>query len=240
MADDKDVDRITRMAERAAIKRSTVIAHIKSVHAMALSVRDDASLASTLSVLVADLDSLWTQFKTEDDSHLDCLLLLGKGEEYLSNLSSEMRRLVGEAKAVAASLIPTGAEAIDLSYIHQSVPSSQCSDVSVKMSPRLPEIPLPKFNGEFREWPAFRDKFSALVDSRTDLSDFEKIYYLVGCLRGSAAEAVQSIPVAADNYNLVWSTLSYRFNRPRLVATSLVEQLLNTPPYAARILTRFK
>ncbi|KAL4141999.1 hypothetical protein QTP88_004531 [Uroleucon formosanum] len=218
------------MAERAAIKRSTVIEHIKQIHAMAMSVRDDASLASTLSVLVTDLDSLWTQFKTEDDSHLDCLLLLGKSDQYLYSLSSETRRLIGEAKAVAASFIPTGAEAIDLSYINQRVPSSQDSDVIVKNSPRLPEIPLPKFSGEFREWPAFRDKFAALVNSRSDLSNFEKIYYLMGCLEGAAAEAVQSIPVAGDNYTLVWSTLSERFNRPRLVATSLVEQLLHTPP----------
>ncbi|KAL4108119.1 hypothetical protein QTP88_018370 [Uroleucon formosanum] len=218
------------MAERAAIKRSTVIEHIKQIHAMAMSVRDDASLASTLSVLVTDLDSLWTQFKMEDDSHLDCLLLLGKSDQYLYSLSSETRRLIGEAKAVAASFIPTGAEAIDLSYINQRVPSSQDSDVIVKNSPRLPEIPLPKFSGEFREWPAFRDKFSALVNSRSDLSNFEKIYYLMGCLEGAAAEAVQSIPVAGDNYTLVWSTLSERFNRPRLVATSLVEQLLHTPP----------
>ncbi|KAL4083557.1 hypothetical protein QTP88_028873 [Uroleucon formosanum] len=230
MADDKEIDRITRMAERAAIKRSTVIEHIKQIHAMAMSVRDDASLASTLSVLVTDLDSLWTQFKMEDDFHLDCLLLLGKSDQYLYSLSSETRRLIGEAKAVAASFIPTGAEAIDLSYINQRVPSSQDSDVIVKNSPRLPEIPLPKFSGEFREWPAFRDKFSALVNSRSDLSNFEKIYYLMGCLEGAAAEAVQSIPVAGDNYTLVWSTLSERFNRPRLVATSLVEQLLHTPP----------
>ncbi|KAL4101316.1 hypothetical protein QTP88_021336 [Uroleucon formosanum] len=230
MADDKEIDRITRMAERAAIKRSTVIEHIKQIHAMAMSVRDDASLASTLFVLVTDLDSLWTQFKTEDDSHLDCLLLLGKSDQYLYSLSSETRRLIGKAKAVAASFIPTGAEAIDLSYINQRVPSSQDSDVIVKNSPRLPEIPLPKFSGEFREWPAFRDKFSALVNSRSDLSNFEKIYYLMGCLEGAAAEAVQSIPVAGDNYTLVWSTLSERFNRPRLVATSLVEQLLHTSP----------
>lgn len=181
---------------------------------MALSVRDDASLASTLSVLVTDLDSLWTQFKTEDDSYLDYLLLLGKSDQYLSSLSSETRMLIGEA--------------INLSHIHQRVPSSQCSDVIVN-SPWLPEIPLHKFSGKFWEWPAFRNKFSTLVNSRSDLSDFKKIYYLIGCLEGAAAEAVQSIPVAGDNYTLVWSTLSERFNRPRLVTTSLVEQLLHTP-----------
>jgi hypothetical protein len=47
--------------------------------------------------------------------------------------------------------------------------------------------------------------------------------------RGSAAEAVRSIPVASDSYDLAWTTLSNSFNRPRMVATSLVDKLLNVP-----------
>lgn len=63
------------------------------------------------------------------------------------------------------------------------------------------------------------------MDNCPKLSNMDKIYYLIGCLKGSAAEAVQGIPVSADNYALMWSTLSSRFNRPRLVATLLVENL---------------
>lgn len=65
------------------------------------------------------------------------------------------------------------------------------------------------------------------MDNRPKLSNIDKMYYLIGCLKGSAAEAVQGIPVSADNYALMWSTLSGRFNRPCLVATSLVENVLH-------------
>lgn len=64
MGDDKEIERITRMAARAVAKRTAVISQIKSIHSMALRVSGDASLASTFSVLAADLDSLWSQFKS--------------------------------------------------------------------------------------------------------------------------------------------------------------------------------
>ncbi|KAL4154263.1 hypothetical protein QTP88_002088 [Uroleucon formosanum] len=48
------------------------------------------------------------------------------------------------------------------------------------------------------------------------------------CLKSAAADAVRGIPVSADNYELVMNTLSDKFNRPRLVATSLVDKLLQS------------
>lgn len=161
--------------------------------------------------------------------------MLDKINDYSTDLSSDVRKLIGEAKAVATSLIPTGAEAIDLSNITKTVPatgartnSCEASTSSTPSFSRLPEIPLPSFDGDFRYWPTFRDRFSALVDSRSDVSNIDKMHYLISCLKGAAADAVRSIPVSADNYSLVWSTLSARFYRPRLVATSLVDKLLQT------------
>jgi hypothetical protein len=63
------------------------------------------------------------------------------------------------------------------------------------------------------------------------------MYYLVGCLKGIAADAVRSIPVSGDNYKLAWDTLENRFNRPRLVATSLVDKLLHAPAVSHESLT---
>ncbi|KAF0766539.1 WD repeat and FYVE domain-containing protein 2-like [Aphis craccivora] len=66
-----------------------------------------------------------------------------------------------------------------------------------------------------------RVRFEAMVDTII-------MYYLIGRLRrGSAAEAVRSIPVA---YGLAWTT-SYQTgsNRPLAVATFLVDKSLNVP-----------
>jgi len=84
------------------------------------------------------------------------------------------------------------------------------------------------FIGRARTHVDFRDRFSALVDTRHNLSNIDKMYYLIGCLKGAAADAIRGIPVSADNYELVLNTLSDKFNRPRLVATSLVDKLLQS------------
>jgi len=103
------------------------------------------------------------------------------------------------------------------------------NSVQVVKPTRLPDIPLPKFEGDIYEWVSFRDRFVTTVDRRTYLSDIEKFYYLVGCCKGIALDAIRGIPVSDKNYKLAWSTLEERFDKPRLVARSLVEKLLIAP-----------
>jgi len=89
---------------------------------------------------------------------------------------------------------------------------------------------LPQFDGDYCYWPTICDAFDALVETRPNLSDIDKLHYLIGCLKGSAADAVRGIPLSAGNYALVRSTLSDRFYRPRLVAMSLIDKLLGASP----------
>lgn len=139
-------------------------------------------------------------------------------------MPSELRILINATKAVAQTL-------------QKDVVSEQDVSKSLIRSggwggnnfSRLPEIPLPKFNGEFHRWPTFRDRFIALVEGRPGLSNVDKLYYLTGCLQGVALDAIRGIPVSEQNYELAWSTLATRFYRPRMVATSLVDKLLVVP-----------
>uniref|UniRef100_A0A2S2PC01 Integrase catalytic domain-containing protein n=1 Tax=Schizaphis graminum TaxID=13262 RepID=A0A2S2PC01_SCHGA len=135
-----------------------------------------------------------------------------------------------------SQLTPSGAELIDLSYIKNQVDKRQnvchqlgSSSPSTSIpSSRLPEIPLPIYDGDFHKWPTFRDQFRANIDSRS-IPKADKMYYLVGCLRGVASDAIRGIPMSEDNYDLAWSTLEHRFNRPRLVAMSLIDKLFQLP-----------
>lgn len=228
MSEEREQERTARLVARAKMKRTAVISQIRAIHSMALRVSTEPDLASEFLVNVADLDVLWNQFRTEDESVLDCLAASDLLSEYSPDMVSEVRLLINAAKNIAQKLIPSGAEAIDLSYIQKRIgPTPKLADDLVKSFSRLPEIPLPSFDGDFRHWPMFRDRFSALVDSRPNLPQIEKMYYLIGCLRGPAADAVRGIPISADNYDLIMSTLVDRFHRPRLVATSLVDKLLH-------------
>jgi len=103
--------------------------------------------------------------------------------------------------------------------------SLRSNSIQVVKPLRLPVIPLPTFHGDIYKWISFRDRFVAMVDNRSTLSDIEKFYYLVSCCKGDALDAIRGIPVADHNYKLVWSTLMERFNKPRLVACPLIEKL---------------
>lgn len=68
-----------------------------------------------------------------------------------------------------------------------------------------------------------------MVDERSDLSDIDKSYYLVGCLKGIANKVICGIPIYELNYYLCWSTLKAQFDKPRFLASSLIENVCNVP-----------
>ncbi|XP_022163934.1 uncharacterized protein LOC111029283 [Myzus persicae] len=206
---EQETERETRAKSLALIKRTTVVSNIRAIHAMALCVKNEPDLVPQFLVAVTDLDSLWNQFKLEDESVLNSLVKLNEVTDYDVGLPAEVRGLITASKAMTDQVTQTPADNPGKSYS------------------RLPEIPLPTYDGDLRDWITFRDSFTTLLNKWPNLSDIDKMYYLVGSLKGDAAEAVRGIPLSGDNYRLVWSTLTDRFNRPRLVATSLVDNLLN-------------
>lgn len=212
-----DIARTKRLKEKAMIKRTTVISSIQAVHDIALRVANEPAVVSELLVAVNDLDALWAQFEAEDNAVLDLLIMLNSPTEYSSKLPSEVRSLINATKAVANAHRPAKTQ--------DEVPDSR----HLSNSSRLPDIPLPRFNGDFHFWPTFRDRFKSLVDDRAGLSNIDKLYYLIGCLEGPASDSIRGIPVSAENYELAWSTLTTRFHRPRMVATSLINKLLTAP-----------
>lgn len=97
-------------------------------------------------------------------------------------------------------------------------------------SMRLPEIPLPKFDGDLRSWLDFRDRFVELVIRNKHInSDITRFYYLLGCLQADAGEALKEIPVTKDTFQLAWNTLVKSYDKPRKLASSIIESLLTAP-----------
>ncbi|XP_060849555.1 uncharacterized protein LOC132928719 [Rhopalosiphum padi] len=197
------------------------MSQIKAVHDLALRVVDEPDLGSTLTHLTADLDSLWTQFRLEDDAVLDGLTDLDRLSEYDVGLTAEIRKCISDYKVAAAKLVPKGVEAIDMSYLQVKLGSTN--------SPQESDQNPFDFDGDFRLWPTFRDRFKEQVDAQLELSNIDKMYYLIRCLTGEASDAIRGVPVSGDNYVLALSLLSERFYRPRLVATSLLDRLLSAP-----------
>lgn len=219
-AEPQVADRLKRAVAKAVMKRTVTIKRIKSIHALSKCTSPDSDLAGRILVATDDLDKLWLQFEMEDAEVLDGLVQMDKLNEYDADLQAQIFDMVCSAKAASVRLRPsvktTG---------HKLGKEPQ----SYRSTSKLPDISLPSFNGDFNYWPTFRNQFSALVGRKTELSKIEKMYYLIGCLQGPAAEAIRGIPVSSNNYDLAWNTLATRFHRPQLIATSLIDKLLSAP-----------
>lgn len=178
MADDKEVIRVNWGKARAELKRSTAIANIRTVHALALRVSAEPSLIPELLIAASDLDSWWTQFKSEDNSVLEHLVLLERANKYVPSLTAEVRALFYAAKAIADQSAPKVTENADCSHVDHnslskgplSLPQTQpIHNETPKPLSQLPEIPLPLFEGDYRYWPPFRDRFTSLSHPHTGI-----------------------------------------------------------------------
>jgi len=70
---------------------------------------------------------------------------------------------------------------------------------------RLPEISLPKFDGDLGSWPDFRDRFVDLAIRNKNIdSDSTRFNYLFGCLQGDSGEVLKGISVTKDTFQLAW------------------------------------
>lgn len=241
-----DTQRALRAKNRAVIKRNTCVLRINAIHALAQRTAEDNTLASQLLFAVQDLDTIWEEFIMEDNIVIDMMCELGVQAEYSGDLVVEVRDRVMFTRSIVNRYEASADESVrvasphkgsvhqDTRYTPGSAPfASGVKEIPMAVVPsRLPEIPLPNFDGNIYMWPAFRDRFLAMVDGREQLSNIDKVYYLLGCLKGNAAEVVRGIPVSADTYKLMWSTLESRYDKPRMVANSLVEKFLNAPSLA--------
>lgn len=91
----------------------------------------------------------------------------------------------------------------------------------------LPQIDLPKFSGEYLEYPQFIDTFNALVHNvkSRGMTDIRRFGLLKSSLKGKALESIANIPMVAGNYPVALEILKERFYKQRLIFTSYVRRL---------------
>jgi len=238
-----DAQRDTRAKDRAVLRRDSLVARIRQIHELATRSATDHAIRSRLSVAILDLDTLWSSFVVENNDLLNLYSGLDLLGEFSIDLELETRALVVEAKALCneykpVSVVSVGA--VQQVVCEGPVDDSSCSAGSSKDCPapyaqlalapsRLPEIPLPYFDGECHNWPAFRDRFVALVDQRANIPNIDKFYYLIGCLHADPREVVKGFSVSNETYTLAWNALVERYDKPRKLASSIIDKLLNAP-----------
>ena len=94
------------------------------------------------------------------------------------------------------------------------------------VSAKLPTLELSKFSGEPTEWPAFWDKFMALVGSKS-IAPVTKLTYLDSVLEGEAKAVIQGLSVIDSNYEIAIEILQKRHGRKETQIFCHVQKILN-------------
>uniref|UniRef100_A0A8D8QPT2 CCHC-type domain-containing protein n=1 Tax=Cacopsylla melanoneura TaxID=428564 RepID=A0A8D8QPT2_9HEMI len=82
---------------------------------------------------------------------------------------------------------------------------------------QLPKLQLASFSGDILKWTEFWDRFSSVVDRRTDIPDVDKLAYLVCSLEGSAKQSIHGLEMTNANYKVAVQKLNERFGKPNLI-----------------------
>ncbi|XP_076299888.1 uncharacterized protein LOC143218544 [Lasioglossum baleicum] len=100
---------------------------------------------------------------------------------------------------------------------------------TAKKGEKLPTVCVPSFNGDYSEWPSFRDMFRSIVAQRSDLSEVTKLHHLLGCVNGEALEAIRGIKLTNRGYAIAWETLVDLYESERRQVTMLFQKILEMP-----------
>ena len=91
---------------------------------------------------------------------------------------------------------------------------------------KLPKLDATIFSGDATQWKSFIEFFDAAVHLNEQLSDVEKYTYLKSYLKGTAAEAIDGLPVTSENYEHARDVLEKRYGKPQLVISTHMSKLM--------------
>lgn len=103
------------------------------------------------------------------------------------------------------------------------------SEPGIRPIVKLPNIELPKFDGNYERWIPFRDLFESLIASNNALPSVQKLHYLRSALTGEAAKVISSLEITNDNYVIAWNLLKQRFENKRLIVQYFIQMLIDIP-----------
>lgn len=184
---------------------------------------DDA----TLKLRMSRLSDLYHAFEDYNDE----LVILEPNENYQDEFHNLQERFYNLAGKVENHLSPANISSLennassDDNRANQSTPSVSDKKRTIK----LPDAPLPTFDGKYEDWLSFKNAFRNLIDAQSDLSDVDKLYYLKSALKGEAANKIKIFSIDGINYSKAWEVLERAYEVKRILVSRHLSAILNLP-----------
>ncbi|KAJ8941107.1 hypothetical protein NQ318_019112 [Aromia moschata] len=125
-------------------------------------------------------------------------------------------------------------DAFDELYCHIKIAARRIlkNDDSTNMSvnrgiPKLPKLQIPNFSGNIKDWPTYIECFNSLIHHNGNLSDVDRVHYLIGSLSGAALSVCSGVPPTGENYRIIYQTLVDKYSDKRATANYYLDQIIN-------------
>ncbi|KAL3997642.1 hypothetical protein ACH3XW_11730 [Acanthocheilonema viteae] len=87
----------------------------------------------------------------------------------------------------------------------------------------LPQLSLPTFSGDPRQWRQFWSSFNAVVHSQA-IPEIQKLNYLYSCLKGNALQVVRGYDIAPENYEIIRQFLEDKYGESSTITKLLYNE----------------
>ncbi|XP_066600989.1 uncharacterized protein [Prorops nasuta] len=161
----------------------------------------------------------------------DELMVLEPSENHQAEFEEVQKRFYNIAVKVEnlTSVVDNASTTNSIDTNNTHVDENTNAANSGKIIIRLPEISLSVFNGKYEEWLSFKTAFRSIIDSRTDLSDIEKLKYLKSTLVDEAAKKIAIFSISSANYAKAWELLERSYEVKRILISRHLSLILNLP-----------
>ncbi|XP_055542986.1 uncharacterized protein LOC129728564 [Wyeomyia smithii] len=139
-----------------------------------------------------------------------------KSEDYTSDLRDAIKALLETQQAV-------------LTRQNQPVLENPPVNHEPQLNVKLPQLNIPVFAGERKNWRSFKDLFESTIHKRDDLMDSVKMQYLFSYLDGEAKRMVYSFPISDANYREAWETLVAHYDKNKYTVFALIREFVDQP-----------
>lgn len=238
MSDSSDTDQ-TKILKREKRELNDLIRKRGAIRARLTKFRDNILLLQkinpeSLTKLQIDevirrisiIDTASTQFQSIQSQIETLTLDLDSEVDHRENIESTFFSLLAQAQAIVDSSPHKSPFHNDQEI--KSVNECAASGTSGCFgNMRLPEIKLPKFNGNYLTWLEFKETFDSLINSNDSMPDINKFHYLRSSLEGEPRDVIKSIEFTSTNYKNAWQLLNDRYNNINILINNHLKSLFH-------------
>ncbi|XP_055840650.1 uncharacterized protein LOC129908278 [Episyrphus balteatus] len=200
---------------------------------------DDSTTVASLEIHLARLTEAWSEFNSlsdqlyefiEDEGFVDPEPEYADYEDkYLTSHAAITDAIRAKVPHSEPPPINTAASPSESLTTQQVEFLERLEATKSTKSVHLPQLHVPTFHGNYKDWPGFKDMFLGTIDSNTSLSGTQKFQYLKSFLGKQPGDLFKNTPCTEKNYVEAWDKLEERYDRTVLIIQSFIETFISLP-----------